>query len=287
MSKSKTAVTRQDWLRADQSKKISSLVVVGYDAGITPVEIAEAKIDWYDPKRNVMRIPTEHTSKQRRKTEVALAEETAEVLSEWIRERRHLKKYDETRKLWLNREGNSYDSISLCRLVRKLCEEVGISTEGRHIRWYSFRHTLVRNMAADGELPEASDQLRHESLSTTQDYYNETPIEQLQQRVNETREKANRAAEDPDYEPFDETNEQNTDQSSGEDVDVQPDESESVDTRVGGGRVHIDAVIPDTTEARADIARDISPDDEDDEDDESDGISVDNEDNADDENNAD
>ncbi len=253
----KEEVSRKDWIHADQSRKVYSLTTVGYDAGLSPVEIAAAEVNWYDPQGQVLRIPTDKACKQREKERVALADETADGLSQWIQERRHLEKYDGTNKLWLNRESNPYRSGTLCNLLRKLCEEADIPTENRAIRWYSLRQTMGRNVTEDGALSEANDQLRQENLETTKQFYDKTPIEKLQLRVNSTHEKAARAADDPDYNPFAEGE---TEETTIEAKEVAPDTSDSIDevvTTTGENQMHIDAVIPNTTEDRVDVTRQI------------------------------
>jgi len=62
LSKPKDEITRKDWRRADQSAKIWALITVGYDAALTPVEIQEARVNWYDQQRNVLVIPTKHAT---------------------------------------------------------------------------------------------------------------------------------------------------------------------------------------------------------------------------------
>lgn len=254
---SKDEVARDDWIRADSSRKVYSLVTVGYDAGLTPIEIAAAEVGWYDPHRKVLKIPTEKACKQREKEVVALSDATVDGLSEWIQERRHLEKYDGTSKLWLNREGNPYQSGSLCRLLRKLCEQAGIETDGQAIRWYSLRHTMGRNVTEEGELSEANDQLRHEHLETTKQNYDETPIEKLQNRLNATHEKAGKAAADPDYNPFAEDGQEREASRTPSEDSSSSQRGDSVVTSTNGGNIHVDAVIPDTTESRVDVTREI------------------------------
>lgn len=246
-------VTRDDWLHADWSSKINALVTVAYDAGLTPVEIANAKIHWYKPDKNTFKIPTEFACKEREKEEVGLSNNAAEALSEWFRERRHLEKYDGSAKVWLNREGGPYQSGSLCKLIRNLCEEAGITTEDRKIVWYSLRQTMGNNVTDEGELSEANDQLRHDRLSTTQENYNRTAIEKLQTRLNKTHKEAEKAAMDSDYNPFSE-DQQTVDSQLRKSFAQQNhgDMNEAI-SRTKGGGVHVDAVIPDTTEARVDI----------------------------------
>lgn len=252
----KDDVTREDWLRADQSTKIHSMVAVGYDAGLTPIEIGNAEVSWYDPQRQTFRIPTDKACKQREKEEVALADETADALSRWIKERRHLEQYDGTSNLWLNRDGNHYSSGNLCYLIRRLCEEAEITTEEKEIRWYSLRYTMGRNLTEEGELSEANDQLRHKHLKSTKEY-DDTPINKLNKRINRTHEKAANAAADPGYDPYAESNTSDRDSTVTTNGDGTPRFPDEVVTRVSENTIHTDAEIPDTPEARIDITRKI------------------------------
>lgn len=253
----KNEVTREDWQRADWSSKVDSLVNVGHDAGLAPVEIRNAETQWYDAKNKKLEIPTEQAYKQRKKQEVALSDAAAEALSKWDRERRHLSKYDGTNKIWLNRDGNPYQSGSLCNLIRNLCEDAGVQTENRRIVWYSLRQTMGDNLTDEGELSESNDQLRQKLLSTTQEQYNTTPVEKRRARLNSVRQHAEHAAEDPEYNPYEDLepnsqSEQNTTRTET-DQPQYPDETDVTST--GGGNVHVDAFIEDTTSARAKLAR--------------------------------
>ena len=258
LSKPKEDVVRKDWQRADQSSKISSLTSVGYDAGLLPVEVEEAEVSWYKPDQQILKIPPEKAAKEREKFEVALSDESCEWMSRWVRERRHLAKYDGSNKLWLNREGNPYQSGSLCNIVRKLCEEADIPTEDREVRWYSLRHTLGRHMKSDGSLAQVNDQLRHETFETTVSTYGDSAAEERQQTLNKSRRKAKRAAEDPEYNPYADDNADNT----SEQVSRSSSDADKVVTDAGGGDVHIDAFIDNTSEAKVDITRKILSDQE-------------------------
>lgn len=255
----KEDVTRNDWLHADWSGQTHSLITVSYDAGLTPIEVANAEVHWYKPKKKVLKIPTEFSCKERNKEEVGLADDAAESMSEWIQERRHLERYDGSKKIWLNREGNPYQSGSLCNLLRRLCEEAGIETEDRKIVWYSLRQTMGRNMTDEGDLSEANDQLRHDQLETTQQNYNQTPVEKLRARLNETHRKSEKAAANPEYKPYEEQQQNRVSQSTG----ATPQSTQSTDetndriTPTQGGSLHVDAVIDDTPQARVDITRQI------------------------------
>lgn len=250
----KDDLTREDWLRADYTTKNRSLVLVGHDAGLTPKEIKNAELSWYNPKRKTLKIPTEEACKQREKEEAALSDASVDALDRWIKRRQRLSVYDGTEKLWLNLNGNPYTSGSLCRLVRKLCEEAGIETEGKAIKWYSLRYTMGRNVTEEGELSEANDQLRHSTRKATK-RYDKTPVEKLQKRVDTTHEKAAAAAADPDYDPFDESIEHSQTATQRESVDITTKIAADPVTKTSNGNVHADVVIPDTTEARAKLAQ--------------------------------
>lgn len=113
------------------------------------------------------------------------------------------------------------------------------------------------NLTDEGELSESNDQLRQKLLSTTQEQYNTTPVEKRRARLNSVRQHAEHAAEDPEYNPYEDLepnsqSEQNTTRTET-DQPQYPDETDVTST--GGGNVHVDAFIEDTTSARAKLAR--------------------------------
>ncbi len=192
----KDQVATEDRLKADFSTKLYSLISVAYDAGMLPKEIGNAVVDWYKPHEQVLVIPHAAAAKERDEEVVVLSDEAAEALSKWIRERRHLEKYDGRDELWLNREGNPYSSGSLNHMLRQLCDEAGIVKESAPIRWYSLRRSMIRDMKTDGSLEEAGDQARHANLSTTQNEYPNTRREMRRNTLNDIRKDADQAAQD-------------------------------------------------------------------------------------------
>lgn len=255
LSKPKETVSREDWRKADQSAKIWSLVSVGYDAGLTPIEVSRAKVSWYKPEQQVLEIPTEAASKEREKEIMSLSDESDEAMSYWIRERRHLEKYDGSNRLWLNREGNPYQSGSLCRLVRKLCDEAEVPYEDRPVRWYSLRHSVGRHMKSDGSLSQTNDQLRHDTYETTETTYGNSAAEERRETLNTSRAKAERAAKDPNYRPY-------------SDVDLRTEYGEAKETAPEDaitstdGGFHVNVHVKDTIENRTQITRQLLSDDE-------------------------
>lgn len=264
LSLMKEEVTQNDWIVADRSTKVYSLVTAGYDAGLAPIEIERAKVRWYDPKTKTLTIPSEDACKERDKERVALSDETTDALSEWIQERRHLKAYDGTNQLWLNREGNPYQSGSLCNLLRSICTEADIKTDGRKVVWYSLRQTMGRNVTAEGELSEANDQLRHNRLETTQENYNTTPVEKLQASLNETHRMASKSASDPSYNPYEDEPQDDAHQTTGQSgSQTETSDTSDIVTQTGNGTIHADGVFPNTHEAKVDVTSQILNSEED------------------------
>ena len=254
LGKPKEEVTRKDWERADQSTEIGSLVAVGLETGITPVEVQEARVHWYKKDRQVLEIPREYASKNRPTSKLPVTDETAELMSKWIQERRHYEKYDGTDRLWLNQKGNPFDSANLCDLVRRLCEKAGINHENRKIVWYSLRHNVGQSIEEIEDVSEASDQLRHDSIETTKRFYAESAIESRRETLERVNEAARRTVEDPMFNPYRDETETETQGRAR-----YPDENTRSGTtgNAGANKVHIDTNIRDTPKARNRLAKEI------------------------------
>lgn len=243
-------VTRQDWKAADTSTKIGSLVAVTLETGMIPIEIENATLDWYDTGKRAFVVPTEYAAKNRPTNELPLTDATADVFSQWVRERRHLEAYDGTNRLWLNQRGNPYSSGNLCYLLRRLCEEANIDHENRKIVWYSLRHSLGHTFEETADISATKDQLRHQYLETTKNIYGQTATEKRRYTLEEINETARKDAIDETYSPY---APDDTQQASDADRD-QP--AADANTK------HVDQEIPDTPAGRSDLARDIlDPDD--------------------------
>lgn len=168
-------IGREDFERAN-GFKIPSLVWVSLDAGLRPVEVERATVDWCDCDNSVLRIPATDSAKNRENWTVSLQSRTAEILRRWIEERRLYGKYDGTDTLWLTRENNPYQSTSLKYVLEKLTGLAGIETEGRQASWYAVRHSVGTYMAREEGLAAAQAQLRHRSVKTTMKY-DQAPVE--------------------------------------------------------------------------------------------------------------
>ena len=152
------------------SWKFTSLVWVSLDAGLRPVEVGEATVDWCDPENGVLRIPREDSAKNEGNWTVTLTDRTATALSRWLEERAEHPRYADTDKVWLTRQGNRYGSNELARILKALCDHAGISYENRQMSWYTIRHSVGTLMTDERDLAATKAQLRHKNPKTTMKY---------------------------------------------------------------------------------------------------------------------
>lgn len=167
---------REEVFANDNGWCTTSLVLTSLDAGLRPVEVRRAVVDWVDTRNMLLRIPKEDSSKNEDNWRVSLTSRTATALKHWLDERRGIEKYDDRDALWLTREATPYSSRSLRRLIQQLCEDAGIELGGRSMTWYSIRHSVGTYMTAERDLKAAKDQLRHQSARTTMKY-DQVPVE--------------------------------------------------------------------------------------------------------------
>lgn len=175
LSKPVEEVTQDNWDEVE-SWKITSLVWTSLDAGLRPVEVKCATLDWVDVDNEVLRIPREDSSKNEDNWLVSLTARTASALERWLDERKNYSRYEETDQVWLTTHGNPYGSKSLGRLLKRLCEDADIKTENRQMSWYAIRHSVGTYMTREEDLAAAQAQLRHKSSETTMKY-DQTPVE--------------------------------------------------------------------------------------------------------------
>lgn len=173
--KPKSNVAPDDFKRAN-GWKFPSLVWVSLDAGLRPIEVKRSNLRWIDIENKMLRIPKEESSKNTDHWAVALSDRTAEALRRWLDERGMYSEYADSDAIWLTREGNPYHSQSLRRLLHRLCNVAGISTENRTMSWYTIRHSVGTYMTREEDLAAAKAQLRHRSPITTMKY-DQVPVE--------------------------------------------------------------------------------------------------------------
>lgn len=168
-------ITPEDWAEV-RGWKYPSIIHTALDAGLRPCEVGRATVGWVDVDNNCLRIPKEDASKSADNWIVALRQQTAEILGNWLRERAQYPKYDDTDALWLTRESNPYSPSSLKTLVVNACEAAEIPTDNRDISFYAIRHSVGSYMTREEGLEAARSQLRHKSIETTAKY-DQAPVE--------------------------------------------------------------------------------------------------------------
>ncbi|MFB6284122.1 MAG: tyrosine-type recombinase/integrase [Halobacteria archaeon] len=173
--KSKDKISQQDWERAN-GWKIPSLVWTSMDTGLRPIEVARATVGWVDVNNSLLRIPKEDSSKNHDHWSVSIKDKTAKFLHRWLEQRKLYDKYNDSEKIWLTREGNTYGSRSLKYILSRLCNIASIPLESRNLSWYSIRHSVGTYMTREEDLAAAQAQLRHKSEKTTMKY-DQTPPE--------------------------------------------------------------------------------------------------------------
>lgn len=176
LGKPKAEVTPDDFERCQTSWKIPSLISVSLDLGPRPKLIEKFLLKWYKPAKGEFQIPKEGAVKNDHYWNCAGSSRTMRLLSRWKKQRATLPKYDESDRLWLNREGNPYSSTSLNYLLRNLLDETGIEQADRQLVWTSIRRSTATYLAHLENLQYAKEQLRHNSLQSTLRYV-EVPVE--------------------------------------------------------------------------------------------------------------
>ncbi|MFP9191122.1 tyrosine-type recombinase/integrase [Natrialbaceae archaeon A-CW1-1] len=172
----KTEITPEYWVKYNTSFEIPTLIYVALDAGLRPCEVEKASTKWLQLDKNAMHIPKEDSSKNEDNWTIYLKDTTVGLLKRWLSEREARSKYDGTDALWLNREGNPFNSRTLNPLLRNLCEEAGIPLENRKIVWYSIRHSTGTYLASEtADLKQVMLQLRHKTLEATLRYIHSDP----------------------------------------------------------------------------------------------------------------
>lgn len=168
-------ITLADWDRLN-GWKYTTMIWTSLDAGLRPIEVERAKTSWVDVDNQILRIPAEDSAKNTENWRVSITDRTADALERWLDERQNYERYTESDALWLTRSGNPYNSQSLRRLIRRLCEQAGIETQNRKMSWYSIRHSVGTYMTREEDLAAAKAQLRHKSIQTTAKY-DQAPVE--------------------------------------------------------------------------------------------------------------
>jgi len=176
LGKPKDEVRPDDWDRINKCWKIPSLIRSTRGHGWRPDLVSRMEVSWYEPETQTIHIPEGEATKNDASWDPTLSDEGAATLEKWLKQRKLRSKYDGRDEIWLNREGNPYGSATLNDLLDNLLDAAGISSRGRKLVWYSFRHsvgTYVYHQYQDLEI--VAEQLRQKSKESASKYVHPLP----------------------------------------------------------------------------------------------------------------
>lgn len=175
LGKPKTRVSPTDWEAINHDWKIPSLIRTTRTAGWRPAMVERIQVDWYDSATESIYIPKGKAVKNDARWEQKLSSEGAMAIENWLDQRANDEYYDGRSELWLNREGNPYQSASLNRLLRNLMEQAEIKPRGRKLVWYSFRHSIGTYVYDEyRDLSIVAETLRQKSTASAERYVHPT-----------------------------------------------------------------------------------------------------------------
>jgi len=176
LEKPKSEVSQADWEELERSWKFPAMISTALDAGWRAEMIGRLETVFIDLDNGQIVIPADVAVKNDKRWTVELTKRSVKLLEKWLAERANKEKYDDSKNIWLNRNGNPYNSGSLNPLLRNLMDEAGIEENGRRLSWHSIRHSTgmyvydeVRDLGYVAEI------LRHKSLESARKYAHPTP----------------------------------------------------------------------------------------------------------------
>lgn len=172
----KDEISPSDWEELRRSWKVASIIATSLDAGWRVKMVQRLETTHLDLENEQIIIPAEDAVKNDKKWTVQLSTRSVKMLKRWLPQRSNQTKYDGSRALWLNREGNRYKGSNLNNLLQNLMEEAGIEANGRKLTWHSIRHSTgmyLYNQHKDLKL--VAEVLRQKSLEAATRYAHPTP----------------------------------------------------------------------------------------------------------------
>jgi integrase len=172
----KANISRSDWEKLQRTWKVPSIMATALDAGWRAALVGRLRTDHVDVKHGEIHIPAATAVKNDSPWTVELSERSTRILERYLRERANRVKYDSNSKLWLNRNGNPYNSKTLNTLLDNLQEIADITPDGRKLTWHSIRHsTGMYIYDTERDLGLVAEILRHKSLESARKYAHPTP----------------------------------------------------------------------------------------------------------------
>ena len=176
LGKPKSEVSRSDWEKMERSWKFPALISTALDAGWRAEMVGRLETGFVDLDTGQIVIQPEVAVKNDEKWIVELTKRSVKLLEKWFDERATREKYDDSNMIWLNRQGNPYNSDTLNDLLTSLMEDAGIEEKGRNLTWHSIRHsTGMYIYDRERDLALVAEILRHKSLESARKYAHPTP----------------------------------------------------------------------------------------------------------------
>jgi len=176
LQKPKEDVSPDDWKELETSWKYPALISTTLDAGWRASMVGSLQTEFLDLENGQVVIPAEVAIKNNESWETELSSRSVRLLEKWLSQRSNKPKYDNSGEIWLNREGNPYDSASLNHLLDGLMNEAGIEENGRNLTWHSIRHSTGMYVYDETQdLAMVAEILRHKSMEAARKYAHPTP----------------------------------------------------------------------------------------------------------------
>ncbi|ASK30967.1 site-specific tyrosine recombinase XerD [Chryseobacterium sp. T16E-39] len=151
---------------SDLGRRNQCIVEVLYGCGLRVSELIDLKISNINFKENYIKV----TGKGNKTRFVPLADYTAELLGNYIKEVRSKnkinKKYEDS--LFLNSRGTSMSRVIVFLIIKELTDKAGVS---KKISPHTFRHSFATHLLQNGaDLRYIQEMLGHSSITTTEIY---------------------------------------------------------------------------------------------------------------------
>lgn len=165
-----------EWDELRRSWKYPSIISISLDGGLRAALIGRLLISHLHLEKGYIDVPPEISVKNDLSWEIELSSRSVNCLKRWLEQRQNKAKYDESEHVWLNRNGNPYNSANLNTLLDNLVEHAGIEPAGRKLTWHSIRHsTGMYIYDQERDLAIVADMLRHASIESARRYAHPTP----------------------------------------------------------------------------------------------------------------
>ena len=172
----KTEIGPSDWDRLQQDWEVPALISTALDIAPRAELISRLTTGLVNFTEEEIQIPSEIAVKNNQEWDCELSSRSVRLLEKWFEQRENTEKYDDSKRIWLNRVGNPHHSGTLNTLLRNLLAEAEITSSGRRLTWHSIRHSTGMYVYKQKEdISWVAEVLRHQSLEAARKYAHPTP----------------------------------------------------------------------------------------------------------------